>query len=194
MLPRAVFDPLKRAHSAACDPLPVTIGMCVQPACATAAEQERPSVTTLLPAAKSRGQVSIFPLAEALDDGELEPPGLALGRRLDRRHERGLAGRTPTALAARARPAEIGVVDLDPPFELALRGLARLHRRHQLVLDQPGGRLPRAEPARQLHRRHPALALGQVVDGQKPGGQRQLGPVEQVPAVRPTWRLQRLHW
>ena len=46
---------------------------------------------------------------------------------------------------------------------------------------QPGGRLPRAEPARQLDRAHPALALAQVVDRQKPGGQRQLGPVERRP-------------
>ena len=40
--------------------------------------------------------------------------------------------------------AEIGVVDLDPPCELGLRGLARLHRRHQLVLDSQavGCRVP----------------------------------------------------
>ena len=117
-------------------------------------------------------------LAEALDDRQAQPPGLALRGRLDRRHERRLAGRAPAPLAARPRAAEIGVVDLDPTRELGLLRLARLHRRHQLVLDQPGGRLPRAEPARQLDRAHPALALAQVVDRQKPGGQRQLGPME----------------
>src|SRR4051812_5462993 len=120
-------------------------------------------------------------LAETFDDRQPQPAWLAPGRRLDRRHERGLAGGTAAALAARACAAEIGVVDLDPTRELGLVGLARLHRRHQLLLHQPGGRLPGAQPPRQLDRRHPAFALAQVVDRQKPRGQRQLGPVEHRP-------------
>ena len=107
------------------------------------------------------GELLDLLLAEALDHRQPQPARLALGRGLHCGDERRLAGGTPAALAARARAAEIGVVDLDPTCELGLAGVALRHRRHQLVLDQPGGRLPRAEPARQLHRRHPAFALGQ---------------------------------
>ena len=124
------------------------------------------------------GQRRDLLLAEALDHRQPQPARLALGRGLDRRHERRLAGRTAAALAAGALPAEIGVVHLHPPRQLGLLRLARRHRRHQLVLDQPGGRLPRAEPPRQLDRTHPALALREVVDRQEPDGERQFGPVE----------------
>ena len=124
------------------------------------------------------GQRRDLLLAEALDHRQPQPARLALGRSLDRRHERRLAGRTAAALAASALPAEIGVVHLHPPRQLGLLRLARRHRRHQLVLDQPGGRLPCAEPPRQLDRAHPALALREVVDRQEPDGQRQFGPVE----------------
>ena len=124
------------------------------------------------------GQRRDLLLAKALDDREPEPPGLALGRGLHGRHERGLAGRAAATLAARARPAEIGVVDLDSALELGLRGLAGRHRRHQLVLEQPRGRLAGAQPPRQLDRAHPALALAQMVDRQEPGGQGQFRPME----------------
>ena len=46
------------------------------------------------------GQRRDLLLAEALDHRQPQPPGLALGRRLDRGHERGLAGGTAAALAA----------------------------------------------------------------------------------------------
>src|SRR3954447_16273999 len=54
MLPSAVLTQVNGTHLAACGPLPAVIGKCVQPACSTAVQQDRPSVTTLLPAAKSR--------------------------------------------------------------------------------------------------------------------------------------------
>src|SRR6478736_2803857 len=54
MLPSAVLTQLKGTHLTACGPLPVSMGKWLQPACSTAVEQDRPSVTTLLPAAKSR--------------------------------------------------------------------------------------------------------------------------------------------
>ena len=135
------------------------------------------------------GQPLDLLLAEALDDGELEPPGLALGRRLDCGHERRLARRAAAAFAAGAGTAEIGVVDLDPPFEPWLLGLARLHRHHQLVLEQPRCRLARAQPPGQLDRAHPALALAQMVDRQKPGGQRQFRPVEHRAGGQPDLAL-----
>src|ERR687889_1852857 len=54
MLPSVVFTRLNGAQPAARLPEPVTIGKWSQPAFATAGQQERPSLTTLLPAAKSR--------------------------------------------------------------------------------------------------------------------------------------------
>jgi hypothetical protein len=48
------------------------------------------------------GQPFDLLLAEALDHGQPQPPGLALGRGLDRGHKRRLAGGTPAALAAPA--------------------------------------------------------------------------------------------
>src|SRR5512134_3778826 len=54
MLPRQVLTHLNGAQLAARLPEPVAIGKCWQPACSTAGQQDRPSLTTLLPAAKSR--------------------------------------------------------------------------------------------------------------------------------------------
>src|SRR5215213_2282038 len=117
-------------------------------------------------------------LAEALDHREPQPLGLPVGRGLDRGHDRRLPGGAPTALAARAFAAEVGVVDLDPSRELRLAGLARGHRPHQLVPHQPG-RLPLdPEPPRELDRADPVLALGHVVDRREPGRERQLGVLE----------------
>src|SRR5262245_66616313 len=54
MLPRQVLTHLNGAQLAARLPEPVAIGKCWQPAFSTAGQQDRPSLTTLLPAAKSR--------------------------------------------------------------------------------------------------------------------------------------------
>src|SRR5688572_30369422 len=54
MLPSVVLTPLNGAQLAACLPQPVLIGKCLQPATSTAGQQESPSLTTLLPGAKSR--------------------------------------------------------------------------------------------------------------------------------------------
>src|SRR6478752_8436611 len=54
MLPSAVLTQLKGTHLTACGPLPVSIAKWLQPACSTAVQQDRPSVTTLLPTARSR--------------------------------------------------------------------------------------------------------------------------------------------
>src|SRR3954470_1065525 len=54
MLPSVVFTHRNGAHVAACRPEPVTIGKWQQPAFATAGQQDRPSLTTLLPGARSR--------------------------------------------------------------------------------------------------------------------------------------------
>src|SRR3954462_11641288 len=54
MLPSAVLTQVKATHLAALGPEPVTIGKWSQPASLTAVQQDRPSVTTLQPAARSR--------------------------------------------------------------------------------------------------------------------------------------------
>jgi hypothetical protein len=54
MLPSVVLTPLNGAQLAARLPEPVVIGKCLQPAPSTARQQERPSLTTLLPAMRSR--------------------------------------------------------------------------------------------------------------------------------------------
>src|SRR4051812_50215555 len=54
MLPRQVLTHLNGAQLAARLPEPVAIGKCWQPAFSAAGEQDRPSLTTLLPAAKAR--------------------------------------------------------------------------------------------------------------------------------------------
>jgi hypothetical protein len=157
----------------------VTIGRCEPPAFATAGQQDRPSLTTLLPGAKSRLASSSASLRKPLTT--VSPSRLgrpALGRGLDRGHDRRLARGAAAALAARPLPAEIGVVDLDPAGELRLRGLARAHGPHQLVLHQPGGLPLDPETPAELDRRDAALALGEAVDRREPGGERQLGVLE----------------
>src|SRR6516164_9450031 len=56
-----------------------------------------------------------FATAEALHAAQFQADGLALWCGFDRGHDRRLARRTAAPLATVALPAEIGVVDLDPP-------------------------------------------------------------------------------
>src|SRR5919199_2578998 len=54
MLPRAVFTHRNGVQPAARLPEPVTMGRCEHPAFSTAGQQDRPSLTTSVPGAKSR--------------------------------------------------------------------------------------------------------------------------------------------
>src|SRR4051794_19669531 len=54
MFPSVVLTHRNGAQLAALLPEPVTIGKCLHPAFSTADQQDRPSLTTLLPGAKSR--------------------------------------------------------------------------------------------------------------------------------------------
>ena len=112
--------------------------------------------------------------AEALHSAQLQADWLALRCGFDRRHDRRLAGRTAATLAAIPLAAEIGVVHLDPSGQ-TLGGVALHHHLHELVLDLPGSGLGNPKPAPQLDAGDAALALGQVVQGAKPGAQRHLG-------------------
>src|SRR3954462_9232061 len=98
MLPNVVFTHRNGVQPAARLPAPVTIGKCWQPAFSTAGQQDRPSLTTFVPGAKSRlasfstsrlrkpsttlsrspGRVAAFPLG--LPDGEAHPPQHASAR------------------------------------------------------------------------------------------------------------------
>ena len=181
MLPSVVLTHVNGAQLAARLPEPVVIGKCLQPAASTAG-QEVPL-----------GDLLHLLLAEALDDRESQPPRLPVGRGLDRRDEGLLAGRPAPTLAARALATKVGVIDLDSAFELRLCRLARGHRPHQLVLYQPSRGLLDAQPATELDRADPALALRQVVDGANQVTSGSLVSWNTVPAVSRNCFLQRLH-
>ena len=102
----------------------------------------------------------------------------AFDRRLDRGDQRRFARSAAAARASRAGATEIGVVHLDPALEFRLHLLTRLHRHHDLLLHQPGGRLAHAEPSPKLGRQDPALALADMLDCQKPDLERKLGAVK----------------
>src|SRR3954453_15161796 len=179
MLPRQVFTHRNGAQLAARLPEPVAIGKWAQPAFSTAGQQDSPSLTTLLPAAKSR--------LASLSTSRLRKPLTTLSRsRLGFLSAVVSTAATIGVLPAaprprlppwRSPPREASSTS-NPARELRLPGLARRHRPHQLVLHQPGRRLPHPEPPRQLDRADPVLPLGQVVDRGEPGGQRQLGVLE----------------
>src|SRR3954466_3870944 len=118
-------------------------------------------------------------LAEALDRQELDlaRPAVVAGRH--RRDERPLAGGA-AAVLARTAAAQVGVVHLDPAVE-ALGVLAARHHRHDLLLQRPGVGLLDAEPASKLDRADAVLGGRDQPHGQEPGGQRQLGGVEDGP-------------
>ena len=96
---------------------------------------------------------------------------------LDGGHERGLARRAASALAAASLAAEIGIVELDRPAERVL-SVALHHHLHQLVAYAPGGVVGDAELAVQRHRRAPTLALGHEVDALEPHREGQLRGLE----------------
>ena len=98
---------------------------------------------------------------------------------LDRRQEGRLAGGATPALAA-ALATQVGVVQLDPALERFGR-LAREHHLHDLLLHRPGVALLDPEPAAEFDRADPVLGRDHEMDGQEPGGQGQLGGVEDRP-------------
>jgi hypothetical protein len=102
-------------------------------------------------------------------------------RRLHGRDERHLVLRAAPALAARQFTAQVSVVDLDPPIQLA-RFFPLAHDLHQLVLEQPGGLVAHAQMALEFERQDIVLGLRQQVHGQEPSGQRQLGGLKDRPA------------
>jgi len=84
-----------------------------------------------------------------------------------------------SAAPALSRPltAQVGVIDLDTPGE-PFSLVALVHDLQELVLELPGGVVGDAELPGQLQCREAALALGQQIDSQKPGGQWQVRTME----------------
>ena len=118
-----------------------------------------------------------FSETEALDHSELHAQRMSLLIGLDRGHERGLARRAPSALAAAALASEVGIVELDEPAEQML-AVALHHHLHQLVAHAPRRVVGDAELAVQLHRRCTFLVLSHEVDALEPHRQGQLGGLE----------------
>lgn len=85
---------------------------------------------------------------------------------------------TTAAFAAPALSAPIGIVELDEPAQ-GLGVVTFLHGLQQLVFQSPGRVVANAELALEFQCRHAALGLGQQIDGEKPGRQRQLGVGEE---------------
>lgn len=74
---------------------------------------------------------------------------------------------------SRPLTAQVGVIDLDAPGE-RLSLVAFVHDLQQLVFELPGRVVGDAELPGQLQCRDTALALGEQIDRQEPGGQRQV--------------------
>src|SRR5919107_5489386 len=80
MLPKQVLTHRNGVQLAALLPAPVTIGEWVQPAFATAGQQDSPSLTTVLPAARSRlATLSTSRLRKPLTTLSLSRRGLRSG-------------------------------------------------------------------------------------------------------------------
>ena len=98
---------------------------------------------------------------------------------LHRSDEGGFAFGAATAFTwlSRSLAAQIGVIHLHPTAQ-RLGPIALHHHLHEFVFDRPGGVVGHAKSSHQFHGRDTVLGLGEVVDGAKPDGQRQLGGVE----------------
>ena len=79
MLPSAVLTQVNYTPLATLGPEPVTIGKWSQPAAVTAVQQDRPSLTTLLPAARSRVASRSISFSKPLTIVSLSRRGLRSG-------------------------------------------------------------------------------------------------------------------
>ena len=107
----------------------------------------------------------------------LVPLGAPVRSSLDGRQKGGLPGGPSAPAAVVTLSAHVGVVQLHPfgedaaifPFE---------HDVEDLLLHPPGGLVGDPDLALQFHGRKGVLAAGKQVHGQEPGGQRQVGSME----------------
>ena len=113
---------------------------------------------------------------EAAHAAQLDALRMAVVIGLHRGDERELVLGAASALS-RPFAAQVGIIDLDAAGE-RLPLVTLVHDLQQLVLELPGGVVADAELPGQLQRRETILALGQQIDGQEPGGERQMRGME----------------
>ena len=128
-------------------------------------------------------EVGLGPLRDSLagEGGHrynFDVDGIALIVERDRRDERHLVFGASARFAASALAAEVRVVELHSARQ-AMDSLSCSHRRHDLVMNQPCGRIAHANLALEIKRRQTRLGLTDQIDSQEPGGQRQLGAGKQ---------------
>ena len=130
----------------------------------------------------ARQQVPVRPLlyrltGEAAEGAHLHPLRSAVPGEFDGGHEGHLVRRAATGLAG-LLPAQVGIIQQDVTAQRLPR--IRLgHRLHHLVVQQPGAAVGHPELAHQGERRDACLGLADEVDGEEPGGERELGAVHQ---------------
>jgi hypothetical protein len=132
-----------------------------------------------------RGEVRTRPRGdggsgEAGHRGELGAHRMTLVVERDRADEGHLVLRAPALSAADELTAMVGVVDLHGPAQHR-GGLALDHRLHQLVVDQPSGRIADPEVALQRQGREPGHGFGDEIDRRELHDQSQFGGFEQGP-------------
>ena len=89
-----------------------------------------------------------------------------------------LVFRAAPGFAARELPTQVGIIDLNLTFE-RIGAVALAHRLHQLVLDEPGGRIADTDLAFQGQGGQSRLGLADQIDREKPNRQRQMSALKQ---------------
>lgn len=110
--------------------------------------------------------------SKAAHTAKLDPHRVALAIGLYRSDKGEFMLGTPTWFS-RPLAAQIGVINLDPAAE-PLSLVMIVHDLQHLVFELPGRVISDTEVPRQLQCREAALTLGQQINGQEPGGQRQV--------------------
>ena len=163
-------DPVKTAHVGTSASIPDHLSLVAAPGLG-----HRPKTIQAVRDNKGRrSQVVLGPLvnimaAEGCHPAKNRPQRVSLGTGFHRGNKRHLVLRTPSDLAARAFPSQVGVVDLDPlrqdRFLFTLE-----HGLHELVLEPPGRFVAQPQHPHQFQDRQAGFALGHEIERQKPLG------------------------
>ena len=95
-----------------------------------------------------------------------------------RRDKGDLVFRAPSPFSSRMLSAQVRIVDFDPAFQ-RIQVFPAGHGFHELVLDAPGRAVTDSQLAFERQGGKIVLRLAHQVDGQKPGGERELGAVKE---------------